>query len=146
MDNIMFITPIVSGLLYRAGGTDQWKWCPLNQKLWRWGMGAVIGLLSWESWIAYLLTIASYYIATNIPYGEKSPLNFLGETGKFFVCGFSFGLASIPSLGIFTGLEQGVLSGLGFIAIKALDDKNILKNPFVEFGRGFLGTLCYLWG
>jgi hypothetical protein len=137
------ILPIISGLLYRAGGTDQWKWCILNQKIWRWFIG--IPIAAWYTYIQHswipLLCIPAYLIAvTAFVYGEKSWLNFLGVWGKWYVCGFAFGAASIPALGV-VGLLQAMFGGIGFVILHYLDDKEILKNPWQEICRGVVGTL-----
>jgi hypothetical protein len=133
----MIILPFLSGYLYLLGGQ---KWC-----WYRWGMGLPISLIAliFTHNPLNLLCIPTYYIATSaFPYGEKSWLNFLGEGGKFFVCGLAFGFASIPILG-FIGILQGIISGFAFLGIKILDNKDIIKNPWVEFLRGCLGS-CLL--
>ena len=146
---LKILVPFVAGFLYRAGGADQWKWCPLKQKWWRWLMGLpigflfTIGVMSWASvGIATVLCGIAYYIATAaFVYGEKSWLNFLGETGKFAACGLAFGLASIPILGWQFGIVQGIFSALMFLVIKTLDDEGYLHNPWVERARGFFGIV-----
>lgn len=143
---IMPIVPVVSALLYRAGGSDQWP-IPINQKLWRWlGIGLFVasaGLISGYGGVS-LWSILTYYIATNIPYGEKSFLNIFGEWGKWAICGLVFGLASIPILG-YWGILQGIVSSAAFVGLHYLDDKDILKNPWQELLRGFLGTCLFLF-
>ena len=135
----MVIIPIVSSLCYLIGG--QW-WKPA-----RWFMGvpiAIIALLTGHGWTA-ILAIPAYWIATSaFPYGENSWLNFLGEWGKFAVCGLVFGLASIPVLGLY-GVIQGIVSMCAFLCIKYFDDKGIMKNPFVELARGALGCAVYVF-
>lgn len=74
-------------------------------------------------------------------YGVKSWLNFLGEYGKFFVCGLALGAAPAYVLGLKWGILQTVIGGIGFVVIKYLDDKGIVKNPWVERLRGFVGTI-----
>ena len=136
MENLI---PLIAGLLNRAGGTDQWKWCPINQKWWRWfGIGAVVAIV-YHSWLPLL----TYYLAVNIPYGEKSPLNFLGEYGKFAVCGFAFGLASAVVIGMFYGIISGIIGAISWIMIKYFDDRGEIVNPWTELARGFCGTLVY---
>jgi len=143
---IKILIPIISAFLFRLGGSEQWKWCKLNQKWWRWGMGFIIGLLLWKGWLAYALAGLSYYIATNIPYGQKSFLNFLGEYGKFAVCGFAFGLASIPLIGVMMGITQGFVSAISWVIIKYYDDKGEIANPLTEQLRGFCGTIVMIGG
>ena len=140
-----YLIPPVAGILFRVGGTDQWKWCPLNQKLWRWLMGIVIGLLLWKGYILYSITIASYFLATNLfGYGDKTPiLKYLPKPLRFFVSGLMFGLASIPLIGWRIGLVQGFFGGFTFLALMYLDDADILKNPWQELFRGSLGTCFY---
>ena len=132
--------PIISALLYLAGG--QWN------KWYRWGMGAPIALICFlhTGHASVLLLIPSYWIATSaFPYGGSSWLNFLGEKAKFAVCGLAFGLASMPALGVFHGIENGVLSAIAWMAIKELDDHDVIKNPYVEIARGLLGSIGFLW-
>jgi hypothetical protein len=146
---LKIIIPFLSGFLYRAGGADQTPWLPICQKWVRWLMGIpvgflfTIGIVPWN--IVAITTVLcgiTYYIATAaFKYGEKSWLNFLGEYGKFTVCGLAFGLAAIPAIGIVAGIIQGIVSAIGFLTIKILDDKNIVKNPWVERLRGFFGTI-----
>lgn len=136
----MITIPILNGALFLAGG--QWN------KWYRWGMGAPVAILCFikTGHAAAFLLIPSYWIATSaFPYGEKSWLNFLGEKLKFAACGLAFGLASIPALGIFGGIENACLSAIAWAAIKELDDRNILKNPYVEIARGFFGSIRYIW-
>jgi hypothetical protein len=85
--------------------------------------------------------IPTYYIATAaFKYGEKSWLNFLGEDGKFVVCGVAMGLAGAPVL-FWWAILQGVVSGAGWYYIRVLDEAGKLKNPWVEVARGFVGTI-----
>lgn len=143
-----YIIPFVAAFLYRAGGADQWEWCPLKQKWWRWLMGLPIGFLftlghaSWANVaIATVVSGISYYITTAaFKYGEKSWLNFLGEYGKFTVCGLAFGLASFYIFGMLS-IVQSIISGMAFLTIKILDEKQIIQNPWVERARGFFGTI-----
>jgi len=134
------LIPILSALLYRAGGMDQWKWCPLRQGLWRSFIGIPIALIYMMllNSLLPLLGIVTYFFQP--PYGEKSYLNFLGEWGKFFTCGLVLGLSSYPAI-LQLALLQALVSGISFIIIKHLDDKDIIKNPWVELGRGFFSTL-----
>ena len=144
----MFLIPIIAGVLFRMGGTDQWKWCFINQKVWRWlGIGIFLGVtfaIIRHSWIP-LLAIPSYAIAIQAaPYGEKSWLNFLGEYGKYAICGIAFGLASAPILGN-AGIAEAILSGCGFALLHWLDEKNIVKNPWQEVLRGVAGTILFVF-
>lgn len=104
-----------------------------------------LGIVPWN--IVLLTTVLcgiTYYIATAVfKYGEKSWLNFLGEDGKFAACGLAFGLASIPALGFEFGLYQGLMSMMGFLAVKVLDDNEMIKNPWIERLRGFVGTMFF---
>ena len=140
--------PIVAALLFRFGGMDQWKWCvipwtkiEINQKLWRWLMGIVIGLLAWSGWIDFGLTIGAYFLATNLfGYGDKTPiLKFLPQNIKHLVSGVIFGLASIPLLG-WIGVLQGLISGITFYLIETKK----VNNPWAENLRGGMGTILFL--
>lgn len=140
-----FLIPIIAALLYRAGGADQWKWCPLNQHWWRWLMGVAIGLCEWHGWLNYGFTIGAYFIATNaFPYGEKSWLNFLGEYGKFAVAGLAVGLCSFVLLPLWLAVLQSLLSALSFVLLHYLDKKDVIKNPWQELLRGFMGTILFI--
>lgn len=137
---VKIIIPIVSALLFRAGGAEQWKWCPINQKLWRWLMGIAIGVLFWKGWVIYALCIGSYFVATNLfGYGEKTPiLKYLPQNIKHFMSGFMFGLASWPLVGI-AALWQAVASGIVFYIIEIKKT----QNPWAERLRGGLGTIIF---
>jgi len=140
--------PVVAGLLYRAGGTDQWPWCPVNQKWWRWLMGFPLGFLCTigrTSWETVLLSTAlagvTYYIATAVfKYGDKSWLNFLPKIWKFIVCGAALGAASWVLLPPFWAFMQVIIGGWAFGFIFILDECGYLHNPWVEFLRGYGGT------
>jgi len=139
---IRIAIPIIAALLFRAGGSDQWKWCPLNQKIWRWSMGAVIGLLAWHGWIAWALTAMAYFIATNVfGYGDKSPiLKYLPQNMKHLASGVIFGLASFPIIG-WWALIQAAISGVVFYIVEVKK----VNNPWAEFCRGAGGTICFLF-
>lgn len=106
-------------------------------------MGVPIGLLAWKGWIPFFTCAGAYFLATNLfGYGEKTPiLKYLPKWLKFTVSGFIFGLASFPILGWWSFLQAGI-SALAFYIIFVLDEKNIVKNPWVELLRGFFGTIC----
>lgn len=138
----MVLVPILSSILYLVGG--QW-WKPA-----RWLMGLPIGIIAvWGAWtvqslITVILTTAAYWIATSaFPYGEGSWLDFLGEEGKFLVCGLVFGACSLINLTPWWAVIQIAISGLCWWFIKVLDDQDIVKNPWVELLRGFCGTVVY---
>jgi hypothetical protein len=139
------LLPVLCGLMYRWGGADQWEQIkPFKQSIIRSLIGVPVGLtfmlIAQNEWP--LLCVLTYFWQP--PYGEKSYLNFLGEYGKFAVCGFVFGISSIPVwIGLghwWVGLIQGIISALAYVIIKCLDDKNIVKNPWVERLRGYFGT------
>lgn len=138
------LIPVVSAVLYLVGG--QW-WKPA-----RWLMGIPIFLL-WSHILCChqlvwwnLLAIPAYWIATSaFPYGQSSWLNFLGEWGKFFVCGLVLGAASFCCLGWIVALVQTIVSAVAFVVIKFYDDEGVIHNPRVELLRGFLGTICYVF-
>ena len=133
------IIPFVSTLLYWLGGQRN-KW-------YRWLMGipiAIIGIFTYHYWAIF--AIPTYWVATSaFPYGEKSWLNFLGEYGKFFVVGLVLGSCSFILLPFGLALLQSLLSGISFLILKILDDKDIVKNPYQELLRGFFGTIIYFW-
>ena len=108
-------------------------------------MGLPIGLIGLANGhgLISLLCILTYYIATNVPYGEKSFLNFLGEYGKFAFCGAAFGIASFPILG-YWAIAQAVVGGIGWSVIKYYDDKGQLVNPWTELLRGGVGCILML--
>ena len=133
------LIPLITAILNRLGGADQVAWIPFKMKWFRWlGIGAVIGLI-YHSW----LPVFTYYIATNIPYGEKSWLNFLGEYGKFAVCGALLGLASIVVLGPVWGVIQAIVGAVAWVVIKYLDDNGEIVNPLTELARGLGASIIY---
>jgi hypothetical protein len=143
---VFLFLPVLCGLMYRWGGADQWpQILPFKQKIFRAAIGVPIALCMIpiaQSWWP-VLCILTYWFQP--PYGENSYLNFLGEYGKFAVCGFVFGVSSTPAwyaLGFWwMGLVQGLISLVAYVVIKYLDDKNIVKNPWVERLRGYFGTV-----
>ena len=148
---VYIVIPILSGILYRMTGTD-WAWVPegwfkkfLKFMPWRELIGTLIGgtfAIITKSWIP-LICILTFWFQP--PYGANSYLNFLGEIGKFAVCGFVFGVSSIPvwiALNLWwMGLVQAGIAALAFVIVKYLDDHEIVKNPWVEILRGLLGTI-----
>ena len=132
----MILLPFISAACYLIGG--QW-WKPA-----RWLMGIPIGLIGLFSGHPYsLLAIPAYWIATSaFPYGDGSWLNIFGECGKWAICGFVFGLASAPVLGYWS-IAQAIVSGGGFVILHYLDEKDVVKNPFQELLRGFIGTILF---
>ena len=145
---IHYFIPIAAGILYALGGDGRMSFLFIkgfNAKLWRWLLGAFIGLLLWQGWTNYGLCIGSYFLATQMPYGENSWLNFMPKWAKYAVCGFAMGLASWALLGLIVGLLQAVLGALAFVVILYLDEKGIIHNPFVEFFRGALPCVGYLF-
>jgi len=144
------IIPIIAGILFALGGDGRIPFLFIkgwNAKLWRWlGIGLLIGILGCivkHSFVP-LLCIPAYYLATNIPYGEKSWLNFLGEYGKFALAGLLLGSCSFILLPFGLACLQVVLSGVSFVVLKFLDDKNLIKNPWVELLWGFFATICLI--
>lgn len=141
---IRLIIPIVSGILYRMGGSDKpYLWVKFFN--YRAMIGIPIAItfcIITHSWIP-AICILTYWFQP--PYGEHSYLNFLGEAGKFAFCGFVFGLSSLPvwiamgNWGI--GLLQAIIGALFFWFIWVLDENGKLKNPWVELLRGFFGTI-----
>ena len=137
--------PIIASISFALGGDGRFPYLFIkgaNAKLWRWLMGIPISLIGlvFGHGLYSLLCILTYYIATNIPYGEKSFLNFLGAYGKFAVCGAIFGLAGFPIIG-YWAILQAVLSAVGWCAIKYFDDKGQIVNPYTELARGLVGCL-----
>jgi hypothetical protein len=135
----MIAIPFISALMYLAGGQ--------GYKAARWLIGiplASIGIIVTHS-LWPVLCIPTYWIATSaFPYGENSWLNIFGDWGKWAICGLVFGLASIPILG-YLGILQGVVSSLAFVGLHYLDEKDILKNPWQEILRGFVGTSVFFF-
>lgn len=132
----MWMIPIISAVCFLIGG--QW-WKPA-----RWLMGIpifIIGTFYHCFWA--ILCIPTYWIATScFPYGDSSWLNIFGEYGKWAICGLVFGLASIPILGVL-GIVNGFIAAICFMALHYLDEADIVKNPWQELLRGFLGSITY---
>ena len=132
-----FLIPIISGILFRCGGIDQWKWCILNQKCWRWFMGVIVGLFVWHGWIWYGICILSYFLATNLfGYGDKTPiLKYLPQRIKHLVSGMIYGLATVSVFYWIFGwwaLLQIVVCGATFYCIERFN----VQNPWAEVLRG----------
>jgi hypothetical protein len=141
------LVAVISGFLFRAGGSAQWEWAKFtingkkvyfNQKLWRWLMGIPIGLILWHGYLAFLLTVGAYFLATNVfGYGDKSVLNkYLSQNMTHAVSGAIFGLASFPLIG-WWALLQAVISGVAFYLIETKK----VNNPWAERAKGFFGTI-----
>ena len=136
----MILIPFAAGLFYWLGGQVN-KW-------FRWGMGlpiALIGFLTGHSWVSFMAIPAYWFATSAFPYGEKSWLNFLGEYGKFFVVGLALGACSFILLSWPLAVLQTLLSGISFLVMKYLDDKDILKNPWQELLRGGIGCCLYIF-
>lgn len=140
MKYLCILIPIVSALLFRFGGSDQWEWCPLNQKLWRWLMGIAVGALAWHGLWSLLIVTGTYFLATNLfGYGDKTPiLKYLPQNIKHLVSGLIFGLASIPLLGWIAVIQALVSTGIFYV----VETKKI-NNPWAEWLRGGIGTILY---
>ena len=160
-----WLIPIISAFCFRSGGVGRDDRflpflnppTPWANKIWRWGMGIPIALIT-KNW----LCIPAYFIATNVfSYGENSWLRkltgrnlcwitFGGLVGacSFFVLPLSFAIIQ-TLLGIVsfwglmwlsnTGIEFGPDGANGLIK-KWYLDQGILETTF-----GFLGTIMYLW-
>ena len=142
-----FLIPIICGIMYRMGGSDN-PYLGVKFFNYRAMIGIFVGTyftLTLHSWIP-LICILTYWFQP--PYGDKSYLNFLGEWGKFAFVGFIFGVSSTPiwvAAGMWwMGLVQGAVSAIVYTIVRYLDEKNIIKNPWVEFLRGVGGT-SLLW-
>ena len=144
----MILVPIISAILFRLGGCGKDDRflpfmrppTPIAAKIWRWGMGLPIALLTGCYWL-----IPAYFIVTNcMPYGEKSWLNFLGRDGKWITYGLSFGACSFFCLPFGYGLIAALLGGLSFWGLMKWSNDYGLNHAWVEVGFGFLGTIIYL--
>ena len=131
---MIYLVPAVSAVLYALGGQYN-KW-------FRWAMGIPIALMTNNNILFVFLT---YFIATNLfSYGENMwTTKLLGKWASFVLSGFMFGLASVSVLRWELCLLQAFLGAIFFSILKYLDDNEIVKNPFQEFLRGFVGTCVY---
>lgn len=131
------LIPIISGVLYRLGGSDQPTWLPswFSMKILRWFMGIPIALILHNGW--YVLT---YFIATSVfVYGDNSWVTALvGRRGAWIVHGLAFGLASIQPL-------YALWTAVVFYLLFFIADEGVIDNKYAEFGRGFLGTLLLVF-
>lgn len=137
----MFLIPIVASIFYLIGGQ--------GLKIARWLVGLpifFIAIFSGADWYA-VFAVFTYWGATSIfSYGDNMWTSKLfGRWVSMGISGLMFGLASIPILGLWLGLAQGIFSMIAFLILKYLDDTDKLKNPFQELLRGFLGTLLYVF-
>jgi len=133
----------LSCVLFRLGG---WGRVPflgfMNAKWWRWLALPYLIAGAYHNIIALVL----FYIATNISYGENSPLNVIGRDAKWLVYGACFGLASFPILGMWA-LAQAVSGAIGFWGLMKLSNDGIngkkLDHAIVEICFPIFG-LCML--
>ena len=125
-----FLIPILSGVLYRLGGSEH------GNKWYRWLLGLPIAIITHNWW--YLVT---YFVATNMfSYGDNSlPSKILGRKGARVLHGLTFGLASLhPIYALWTAAV--------FYILFEIAEHNVIDNKYAEFGRGCLGTLMLAWG
>jgi hypothetical protein len=107
-------------------------------------MGIPIGLV-WGiynlSFIAFILPIITYFIATQFGYGVDNWLTKLvGKMNAIIICGILLGLASFPIIG-YWAILQAIISGLTFWYLEK--KTGIIDEPYVAILRGLLGT-CLL--
>lgn len=136
----MFLIPIISSILYLAGGQ--------GFKAARWIIGIpifYIAIKTGHSWYS-IFAIVTYLIATNVfSYGENMwTTKLFGKWASMILSGITLGLASTPILGWTWGIAQAIIGGVSFGVLKWLDEKEILKNPWQELCRGLLGTIIYV--
>lgn len=132
------LIPIVSGLLFWAGGRDQWN-VPFNQKLFRRiGVGLTISILAWNWWAVFTYAIACF----SLHYGEKYQLKF----GKivWLTSGFLFGVASLD---LWNGLYCAlILYGLLWLSNTGIDRYEWkLSHQWVEWIFGTIGTVIWIY-
>ncbi len=165
------LIPFISAVLFRLGGVSRddrflpfmKPSTPIAAKAWRWGMGAIIGLLAWHGWLTYLLIIATYFLATwALGYGENHPFRkWFGRDASWIIYGALFSLASFPVLR-WLAILQAIIgawvfwflmkwSNDGMFPVDSYDlfDKTgngwKLNHAWVEIGIGFLGTIFYIF-
>ena len=133
-----FFIPIVAAIFYLLGGQVN-KW-------FRWLIGIPIGLLCWQGWTDFGITIGAYFTVANaFSYGTNNwTTKIFGKWVSMALAGLTFGLASIALLGAFWGIIQGIVGMIAFVVLKWLDDTDRLKNPYQELLRGGLGTILYI--
>ena len=133
---ILKLLMVISGtLMYTAG--------ELYDKNLKYMMGIPISILACILYhsIWPLFCVLTYFIATEFGYGDTNPLTLLlGKRGAITFCGAALGLASFPIIGLWSILGM-IISATAFYVISVLDDKNIVKEPFVGLGRGLFGTI-----
>ena len=140
------LIPIISAILFHLGGRDQFTWCPINQKIWRWGMGIPIAIITGNIW-----AMPFYFIATNVSgYGENHPMRkLLGRNLSWLVYGAIFGLASLLSLSPITALMQATIGSVAFFVLMKWSNDGIfghkLNHKIVEIVFGLLGTILYAY-
>lgn len=123
----MFFIPFISSILYLAGGQYN-KW-------FRWLMGVPIAIIL-HNW----MFIITYYIAGAVfVYGDNSWVSKLvGRKGARIIHGLAFGLASLqPIFAIWTTIT--------FYILFELAEHDVIDNKYSELGRGFLGTIMYVF-
>ena len=138
-DYKMMLIPFISSICYLIGGQG-WK-------IARWLIGLpifIIAIICGYPWYS-IFAVLTYFIATNVfSYGDNMwTTKLLGKWASFVLSGFMFGLASVSVLRWELCLLQAFLGAIFFSILKYLDDNEIVKNPFQEFLRGFVGTCVY---
>ncbi len=146
---------LIASFCVWAGGRDQWKFFPMNQKLWKWlwlgyFISAYYGCKYRE--VYPILLWLTYFLATWASgYGENHPFRkWFGRDGAWIMYGFLFGLASFPMLG-WLSIVQAIVASVSFwVLMKWSNDGFLghkLSHQYVEiiypvFGVGLMGVLC----
>lgn len=141
--------PVISMLLFNLGGWGKYN-CLfiMPAKWWRWlFIGLFAAAIYWNAWL-----ILTYYIATNVPYGESSWIRkLIGRNLCWYLYGFLFGLASFPVLG-WLAIPQAIMGGVIFHGLMVWSNDgyqkqgypiHYLDHKWVERGIGLCGTILY---
>lgn len=133
-------------ILMVVAGTTMYACGELYNKVLKYLMGipiAMIAVVFFKS-LSPAWCILTYLIACEFGYGDNNPLtHLLGKRGAITFCGVALGLASFPITGLYC-LLGGVISGVSFYGLAVLDDKDILKEPFIGIFRGLAGSILLL--
>ena len=142
---LLRILIVLVGIAMYVKGETYTKLLGQSNKIFKTLMGIPMGLLWLLSghWLAALIVMGAYAIATQVSYGDNNWLTKLvGKRLAITITGFCLGLASWPFLGLLA-LLQALLAAIVWYGVSILDDANIVKEPYVAILRS-IGGLCLI--
>ena len=136
---ISFLTILLGTAFYTFG--------ELKNKWGKYAMGVPIGIVyavTIQSWLPLTCWLTYFLASWALPYGEKSPITKLvGNRLAITIHGVGIGLASFPIVAYFAILG-GIIGGVSFYILSVLDDKEVVKEPWLAILRPLIGLSVLL--